>query len=61
MDTDGKLKLARHTMQSKVTTESDTYMEGGTFWPLSYWGSKVWTPSASLGAALQNAFAKMQY
>ena len=37
LETSGKLMLAKQTIQSKITTESEETMEGGSFWPLSYW------------------------
>ena len=42
LDKDGKLSLARlyDSLRRQVKTQSTTYMEGGNFWPLSYWKTK---------------------
>ena len=40
LDKEGKLALARQYSQSNVSTESETFMEGGSFWPLTYWAAK---------------------
>ena len=40
MDKEGKLALAKQYSQSNVSTESQSFMEGGSFWPLEYWKAK---------------------
>ena len=42
LDKDGKLSLARlyDRFRRQVKSQSFTYMEGGNFWPLSYWKTK---------------------
>ena len=37
LDSQGKLALARHTVQSKISSESTQSTEDGSFYPLSYW------------------------
>ena len=42
LDKEGKLSLARlyDRFRRQVKSQSFTYMEGGNFWPLSYWKTK---------------------